>query len=55
MADDDNAETEDLPRMATMDMGEHLRTWRLFVSMAKWHVAGLAILLLFLLMFRTHG
>jgi|GEM_PF-1451343 len=40
---------------ATQDMGEHLRTWRLFVSMAKWHLAGLAILLLFLLIFRTHG
>lgn len=38
---------------ATMDMSEHLRTWRLFVSFFKWHIIGLAVLMLFLLAFRT--
>lgn len=40
---------------ATMDMGEHLRTWRLFVAFFKWHIVGLGVLLLLLLMFRAHG
>jgi hypothetical protein len=36
-------------------MGEHLRTWRLFLSVVKWNLIGAGVLLLFLLMFRTHA
>jgi hypothetical protein len=44
---------ENLDRPVTLDMGEHLRTWRLFVSLLKWHVAGIGLILLALLLFRT--
>ncbi len=40
---------------ATMDMSEHLRTWRLFVAMIKWHMLAFGVILLALLMFRAHG
>lgn len=40
---------------ATMDLSEHRRTWRLFVAFFKWHLAGLFVLLVLLLAFRTHG
>jgi Bacterial aa3 type cytochrome c oxidase subunit IV. len=40
---------------ATMDMSEHQRTWRLFLSLVKWHAIGVAGVLLILLMLRTHG
>jgi hypothetical protein len=50
------AEHDENPeRPVTMDMGEHLRTWRLFVSLLKWNLAGLGLLLLGLLLFRSHG
>ncbi len=44
---------ENPERPVTLEMGEHLRTWRLFVSLLKWNVAALALLLLGLLLFRT--
>jgi Bacterial aa3 type cytochrome c oxidase subunit IV len=40
---------------ASADMGEHLRTWRMFISMIKWNLLGAAALLLLLLAFRTHS
>ncbi len=40
---------------ATMDMSEHLRTWKMFVSMIKWNMVGAAILMLLLLVFRAHN
>lgn len=46
-------EHEETP--ATTDMGEHLRTWRLFISVVKWNLIGAGVLMLFLLMFRTHS
>ncbi len=39
----------------TMDISEHVRTWKLFTSLVKWSMAGIAVLMLFLLVFRTHG
>ena len=39
----------------TADMGEHLRTWRLFTAFFKWHIVGAAVLLLLLLAFRTNS
>lgn len=49
------AEEHDEEPHATADMGEHLRTWRLFVSMLKWNLVALGVLMLALLAFRTHG
>lgn len=50
------AEQDENPeRPVTADMGEQLRTWRLFVSLLKWNAAGLGLLLFGLLLFRTHG
>jgi hypothetical protein len=40
---------------ATMDMSEHLRTWRMFVSMLKWNLLGVGVLMLLLLAFRAHN
>ena len=42
-------------KSAHVDMGERFRTWRLFVSLIQWNVVGAVILLLALLLFRTHG
>ena len=39
----------------TADMGERLRTWRMFLSAIRWTVGATAILLLVLLALRTHG
>ena len=50
---DEFEESGDQP--AQPDMGEHHRTWRLFVSLIQWMVVAAVVLLLFLLMFRTHG
>ena len=36
------------------DLGEHLRTWRLFTSVIKWNLVAAAIVMLFLLLFRTN-
>ncbi|MDR3526947.1 MAG: hypothetical protein P4L57_06670 [Rhizomicrobium sp.] len=44
---------ENPERPVTLEMGEHLRTWRLFVSLLKWNMAALGLLLLGLLLFRT--
>jgi len=51
MAEHDENPQEPVP----MDMGEHLRTWRFFVALLKWHVVALGLLLFGLLLFRTHG
>ena len=40
---------------ATTDMAEHLRTWRLFISVVKWNLIGAGVLMLYLLMFHTHA
>lgn len=53
MAEQDETEAMRSDR-GTMDIGEQLRTWRLFVGFMKWHVAGLFLLLLALLLFRTN-
>jgi len=39
----------------TMDISEHVRTWKLFTGLVKWSMAGLALVMLGLLIFRTHG
>jgi len=36
------------------ELGERLRTWRMFVTYVRW-IAAVAALLFLLLVFRTHG
>jgi hypothetical protein len=36
------------------DLGEHVRTWKLFTAMIKWNLIGAAIIMLGLLIFRTN-
>lgn len=43
------------PDNATMDMGEALRTWRLFLFLAKCFAGSLGVLLILLLIFLTQG
>ena len=49
------AEHDDHQTSGSTDFGEHLRTWRLFTSMIKWNLIGAAIVMLLLLLFRTHA
>ena len=39
----------------SMDISDHVRTWKLFTGLVKWSMAGIALLMLVLLIFRTHG
>ncbi|MDE1937645.1 MAG: aa3-type cytochrome c oxidase subunit IV [Alphaproteobacteria bacterium] len=39
----------------TMDISEHQRTWKLFISGIKYSLSGIGLIMLFLLIFRTHG
>lgn len=39
----------------TMDISEHLRTWRLFTAITKWSLIAIGLLMAFLAIFRTHG
>lgn len=36
-------------------MNEHLKTWHGFLKLLKWLIIGSVILLLFLLIWRTHN
>lgn len=40
---------------STMDISEHLRTWKGFTSLVKWATLAIGAVMLFLLVFRTHG
>jgi len=37
------------------DIGEHVRTWKSFTALIKWNLVAAAILMLLLLIFRTHA
>ena len=37
-----------------MDMPAHLRTWHSFTSLVKWSIGGIALIMIFLALFRTH-
>jgi|WetSurMetagenome_2_1015567.scaffolds.fasta_scaffold708295_1 hypothetical protein len=39
----------------TADIGERLRTWRMFIAHLRWFAVATAALLIALLIFRTHG
>jgi hypothetical protein len=38
-----------------MDIAQHKRTWALFVRLTAWSMGSIAVLMVFLLAFRTHG
>ena len=48
----DNAHGSDT---GTMDIKDHIKTWKGFVSLVKWMVIGCIALAIFLAIFRTHG
>lgn len=38
----------------TMDIGEHIRTWKGFTGLIKWSLSAIGVIMLLLLIFRTH-
>ena len=42
-------------RTSTMDIGEHLRTWKLFTRLIKWSLIGIGLVMAFLAIYFTHG
>ena len=40
---------------SSMDLADHLRTWRQFTGLIKWSIAGIGLIMLVLLIFRTHN
>jgi len=38
-----------------MDITQHKKTWAGFVKFINWSLAGIGVLMLFMLIFRTHG
>jgi hypothetical protein len=38
-----------------MDITQHKKTWGGFVKFINWSLAGIGALMLFLMIFRTHG
>jgi hypothetical protein len=55
MADEMVPEQQPELRSATQDMGEALRTYRLFLSLMKWTAGSAALLFLVLLLLKVHG
>ena len=39
----------------SMDLSDHMRTWKGFVAFVKYSLIGIALIMIFLAMFRTHG
>ena len=40
---------------STMDIGEHLRTWKHFTWLIKWSLIGIGLIMALLAIFRIHG
>jgi hypothetical protein len=38
-----------------MDIKEHVRTWNLFLSLIKWSMGGIGLIMIGLAIFRTHN
>lgn len=55
MAEDMAPEQQPEMRSATQDMGEALRTYRLFLSLLKWAAGSAALLLFVLILLKAHG
>lgn len=49
------AQTGPASDKGTMDISEHVKTWKGFLTLIKWMIIGNVILLIFLAIFRTHG
>ncbi|MGA7674835.1 MAG: aa3-type cytochrome c oxidase subunit IV [Rhizomicrobium sp.] len=49
------AHDHDGEQTGTMDISDHVRTWKLFTGLVKWSMVCIALLMLGLLIFRTHG
>jgi hypothetical protein len=45
----------DSEQSGTMDISDHIRTWKAFTGLIKWSVLSIAVIMLFLFFFRTHG
>ena len=39
----------------SMDLGDHLRTWRQFTGLVKWSIVGIGLIMALLFVFRTHN
>jgi hypothetical protein len=52
--DEQDDSDSDIP-VATADLSEHLRTWRMFVIKLRWGAVAAVLVLALLLAFRTHG
>jgi len=39
----------------SMDISEHRKNWNGFIKLVEWSLGGIAVLMVFLLIFRTHG
>ena len=38
-----------------MDISEHAKTWAGFTAFVKWSATGIAVVMILLALFRTHG
>ena len=45
----------DNEQTGSMDLSDHIRTWKGFTNLIKWSALSIAVIMLFLLVFRTHG
>lgn len=45
----------DSEQTGTMDLSDHVRTWKGFIATIKWSLLTIFAIMLFLLVFRTHG
>jgi hypothetical protein len=52
---DEHEESDDEMPVATADLGEHLRTWRMFLIKLRWGLAAAMLVLALLLAFCTRG
>lgn len=50
-----SADTSHGSDTGTMDIKDHVKTWKGFVTFVKWMIIGNVVLLIFLAIFRTHG
>jgi hypothetical protein len=49
MADQTGHESDDA------DLKEHLKTWNGFLKLIKWQIIGTIVIMIFLVIFRTHN
>ena len=46
---------DDGHKSGSMDISQHRKNWSGFVKLVEWSLGGIAVLMVFLLIFRTHG